>query len=186
MKKLSIFFSVVASPVLASGSHIPFFSLFNTNFVVVLAFSLFVGVLIYLKVPGKLTGMLDARAEGIKSELNEAKALREEAQTVLASFERKQKEVVAQSDRIIDHAKREAAEAAEKAKVDLQDSIARRLAAAQDQIVSAQQAAVKEVRDSAVQIAVEAAGDVIAAGMSASESTSLIEEGIEIAGAKLH
>jgi F0F1-type ATP synthase membrane subunit b/b' len=48
-------------------------------------------VLVFLKVPGLIGGMLDKRAEGIKAELDEARAIREEAQTLLASYERKQK-----------------------------------------------------------------------------------------------
>lgn len=185
MKKLSIALSLFATPVLAAGD-IPFFSLFNTNFVVWLAFLLFCGVLIYLKVPGILTGLLDKRADGIRSDLNEAKALREDAQTILASFERKQKEVQEQAERIIHTAKEEAAAAAEKAKEDLQNSIGRRLDAAKDQVVSAQAAAVKDVRDQAIQVAISAASDVIAAKMTASDSNSLVDDAIEAVGAKLH
>ncbi len=68
----------------------PFFSLGNTNFIVLIAFLLFVGVLLYIRVPGMLTGMLDKRAVQIKADLDEARALREEAKTILASYERKQ------------------------------------------------------------------------------------------------
>ena len=80
-----------ASPALAASG--PFFSLSNTNFIVSIAFILFLGVLAYFKVPGMIDKQLDDRAEGIKSELDEACALREEAQTLLASFERKQSQV---------------------------------------------------------------------------------------------
>ena len=94
--------SISASPALAAPG--PFFSLSNTDFIVVLAFLLFIAILIYFKVPALLAGMLDKRAEGIRSELDEARAIREEAQTLLASYERKQQEVKAQSQRIVDHA----------------------------------------------------------------------------------
>lgn len=185
MKKLAVFLSLIGSPALAAVG-IPFFSMYNTNFVVWLAFLLFVGVLIYLKVPGMLMGALDKRADGIRDELNEAKALREDAQTILASYERKQKEVQEQADRIIEHAKLEAGEAAELAKSDIKDSIKRRLAAAQDQIASAQASAVKEVRDTAIQVAVSAAQDVIAANMTANDGSALIDDAIEVVGNKLH
>ena len=88
---LSIIIVSLENPVFAASG--PFISLSNTNFVVLLAFLLFVGLLIYLKVPGKLNGMLDERAKGIQSELDEARSLREEAQSILAEYERKQKEV---------------------------------------------------------------------------------------------
>ena len=89
-----------ASPVLAASG--PFFSLRNTDFVVLISFILFALVLVYLKVPSMLGKMLDQRAASIKTELDQARALREEAQTILASYERKQKEVSEQAARIID------------------------------------------------------------------------------------
>lgn len=173
-----------ASPALAASG--PFFSLANTNFVVLVAFLLFVGVLLYLKVPSLLGGMLDKRAEGIAAELEEARALREEAQTLLAGYERKQKEVQDQADRIIAHAKEEATAAAEQAKEDLKVSIARRMAAAEDQIASAESSALKEVRDRAVSIAIGAAKDVIAKQMTAADSNKLIDNAIDEVDAKLH
>jgi F-type H+-transporting ATPase subunit b len=184
MKKLALIPALAATPAMAASG--PFFSLYNTNFVVLLAFLIFIGVLTYLKVPGKLAGMLDARAAAIRSDLDEARALREEAQAVLASYERKQKEVKDQAERIIEHAKAEATAAAEAAKADLKSSIKRRLAAAEDQIASAEAAAVKQVRDRAIQIAVAAAGDLMTTNMSAADANALIDDAIQTVGDKLH
>lgn len=185
MKKLITLVAITAaSPALAASG--PFFSLKNTDFVVLLAFLVFIGVLIYFKVPAMLGAMLDKRADGIRSELDEARALREEAQTLLASYERKQKEVAEQSERIIAHAKEEAQLAAVEAKKDIEASIARRLSAAEDQIASAEASAVKEVRDTAVSVAVSVAGDVIAKDMSAADGAGLIDAAIAEVKAKLH
>lgn len=176
--------SVLAGPALAASG--PFFSLSNTNFVVLIAFILFIGVLFYFKVPSLLGGMLDKRAEGIAAEIEEAKALQEEAKKLLAEYERKQKEVQEQSERIVAQAREEAQLAADQAKEDLKASIARRLAAAEDQIASAESSAVKEVRDQAVGVAVMAARDVIAKQMTASDSNKLIDDAIAEVDAKLH
>lgn len=181
---LTSLLALSASPALAAGEV--FFSLTNTDFVVVIAFLLFVGILVYYKVPGKVGGMLDKRADNISSELNEARALREEAQALLASYERKQKEVQEQADRIVATAKDEANQAAETAKADIAKSITRRLAAAEEQIASAQAAAVKEVRDQAVMVAVAAAKDVIAKQMDAKSAGALIDDAIATVGEKLH
>ena len=184
MKKLTLLLVLAGSPALAASG--PFVSLSNTNFIVLLAFLLFIGILVYLKIPGLLGGLLDKRAEGIRAELDEAKALREEAQTVLASYERKQREVAEQSQRIIDTAKDEASRAAEQAKEDLKASVARRLAAAEDQIASAQAKVVKEVRDEAVSVAVSAAREVIAKQMTAASGNALVDDAIAEVQAKLH
>lgn len=173
-----------ASPAFAAGEV--FFSLKNTDFVVVIAFLIFVGILLYYKVPSAVGGMLDKRADGISSELKEARALREEAQSLLASYERKQKEVQEQADRIVASAKDEAKRAAEAAKDDIAKSITRRLAAAEEQIASAEGAAIKEVRDQAILVAVGAAKDVIAKQMDAKSAGALIDSAIDTVGEKLH
>lgn len=173
-----------ASPALAASG--PFFSLGNTDFVVLLGFIVFIAVLFYFKVPGMIGGALDNRAEGIKAELDEARALHEEARSLLASYERKQREVQAQADAIVEAAKQDAVLAADQAKVDLEKSIERRLAAAQDQIASAEASAVKDVRDQAVSVAIAAASSVLAKQMTAAQANKLIETSIADVGAKLH
>lgn len=184
MKRLTLAFALIASPALAATG--PFVSLGNTNFIVLLAFLLFIGVLIYLKVPSLLMGMLDKRAAAIREELNEAKALREEAQTILASYERKQREVQEKSQRIIDHARQEATLAAEQAKEDLKVSMARRIQTAQDQIGSAQARVIREIRDEAIKVSIAAAREVITKQMTAAAGNKLIEDSIATVDAKLH
>ncbi len=173
-----------ASPALAASG--PFFSLGNTDFVVLLGFIVFIAVLFYFKVPGLIGGALDNRAAGIQAELDEARALHEEARSLLASYERKQREVQGQADAIVAAAKEDAALAAEQAKADLETSIARRLAAAQDQIASAEASAVKEVRDQAITVAVSAANAVLAKQMTAAQANKLIDAAIADVGEKLH
>jgi len=176
--------TLVATPAFAAPG--PFFSLANTDFIVLIGFLVFIGILLYFKVPGKVAEMLDARANSIRADLNEAKALREEAQTLLASFERQQKEVKVQAKRIVENAKDEANRAAAQAKEDIATSVARRLAAAEEQIETAKSAAIKEVRDQAVLVAVAAAREVIANQMTAEDGNALIDDAISQVGAKLH
>ncbi len=177
--------SLIAAPAFAAGDK-GFFTLANTDFVVLIAFLLFVGILLYYKVPAKVGEMLDARATGIQAELDEARALREEAQALLASYERKQKDVQEQADRIVESAKDEAARAAEQAKEDIRTSVARRMVAAEEQLASAQAGAVKEVRDRAVVAAVAAAREVVAKQMTANNANALIDDAIKQVEAKLH
>lgn len=184
MKKLSILLTLLASPAMAATG--PFFSLQNTNFVVLVAFIAFIAILVYMKVPAKLTGMLDARAATIKAELDEARSLREEAKSILATYERRQKEVQEQADRIVSAAREEALAAAAQAKEDLKASIARRLASATDQIASAEAAAIRQVREQAVSVAVAAAGDVLSKQMTAEAASASIDDAIAQVEARLH
>ena len=109
MKKLltSASLILIAAPAYAVEGA-PLFSLRNTNFVVGIAFVAFVALLIYMGIPKKIGGMLDARAVGIKTDLDEARQLRDEARALLETYEAKQREVAEQSARIVATAKGEA------------------------------------------------------------------------------
>ena len=184
MKKLILPLMFAASPAMAAGG--PFFSLHNTNFVVLLAFIVFVGILLKFGVPAKIGALLDARAAQIKADLDEAKALREEARALLSSYEKKQKEVQEQSDRIVASAKEEANAAAAQAKEDLKVSIARRLAAAEGQIASAEASALRQVRERAVSVAIAAAAEILAKQSTKESASASIDAAIAQVDAKLH
>ena len=158
----------------------------DSNIVVAISFLCFVGVLIYVGVPKILGGALDKRAEKIQDELDEARRLREEAQSLLASYERKAKEVEGHTEAIVAQARAEAERAAEDAKAALAASIERRLKGAADRIASAEAAAVKEVKDRAVAIAVDVAGEIMREKMTLEQQTAMIDASIKDVGAKLH
>lgn len=175
---------LTTSPAFAASG--PFFSLRNTDFVVLIAFLIFIGILVWKKVPALVGGMLDKRAQQIAADLAEARSLREEAKALLASYEKKQKEVAEQSERIIALAKEEAEAAAAAAKDDLAKSIARRMAAAADQIASAEAAAIAQVRNQAVNVAIAAASEVLAKQSNAASASASIDAAIAVVDAKFH
>ena len=185
MKRLILVLMMAASPALASEEG-PFFSLHNAEFIVTLAFIVFVGLLIYLKVPGRITRLLDDRAQMIRNDLDEARLLKDEARALLASYEAKQLEMQAQSARIVATAKEEAQAAGVQAKLDLEGAITRRLAAAEEQIESAVKAAEKAVRDQAVTVSVAVAGEILARQMTAERAKASIDAAIAQVAAKLH
>jgi F-type H+-transporting ATPase subunit b len=185
MKKLlTLPLMLAATPVFAAEG--PFFSLRNAEFVVTLAFLIFVGALIYFGVPGIIGRLLDDRANGIKNNLDEARLLREEAQALLVSYEAKAREVTAQSARIVEGAKAEAQAAADQAKADLAKSIARKLAAAEEQIESTVKAAEAAVRDRAVTVSVLVAAEVLKSQMTADQAAASIDASIAQVAARLH
>lgn len=187
MKKLvtSAALILLSAPAFAAEEG-PFFSLRNNEFVVGVAFILFIGVVIYMGVPKRIGGMLDARAETISKELAEARELREEAKTLLASYEAKSREVTAQAARIVAQAKDEAQAAANQARSDLAKSIERRLAAAGEKITSAEAAAIRSVREQAVTVAISVTGELLAKQTTAASAKAGIDAAIEQVAAKLH
>jgi len=75
---------------------------------VAVGFFMFVGFLIYLKVPRMIGEALDQRAEAIRKELDDARRLREEAQDLLADYQQKQRRADDEARAIVEQAEREA------------------------------------------------------------------------------
>ncbi|MBP1805827.1 ATP F0F1 synthase subunit B [Rubellimicrobium aerolatum] len=186
MRKLAtLALTLAASPAFAATEY-GFFSLHNTNFIVLLAFLLVVGLLVYFGVPGKLTALLDQRADGIRRDLAEARALREEAQTLVASFDRKRQEMAAQAERIVADARAEAERAAAQARADAAQAVQRRIAGAEEQIAAAQAKALREVRDRAITVAIAAAQEVLARQMTPTDRARLVDQSIATVAQRLN
>jgi F-type H+-transporting ATPase subunit b len=158
----------------------------NTDFVVAIGFVIFIGILLYFRVPTMIMARLDARAEQIRRDLEEARSLREEAQALLAQYERKQKEVKGQAEDIVKAARAEAQKAAEAGKADIRRSVDRRLRTATEQIEAAEAAAIREIRDRAATVAIAAAAEVIQARMSEADAASLVDKSISEVETRLH
>ena len=124
---------------------------------VALGFLLFLGLLAYLGVHRKLIASLDQRQGRIKAELDEARRLREEAQALLAEFERKGREAEGEAAAIIAGAKAEAERLAAEAKTRMEDFVARRTKMAEAKITQAEAQALADVRSAAADAAVAAA-----------------------------
>lgn len=123
-------------------------------------------------------GALDERANKIVSELEEAKRLREEAQTLLASYQRKQKEAEAQAQDIINQARSDAENMAIQARKDLAERIERRATQAEAKIATAESKAMADVKSMAAEMALEAAEKLLRSDVSAAKHTDLVKTGI--------
>lgn len=121
---------------------------------------------------------LDGRAVAIREELDEARRLREEAQALLASYQRRQAEAENQAEEIVDRARREAEAMAAKARTDLADRLQRRTAQAEAKIASAEAQALAEVKARAADLAVNAAEDLIRSEITAADHTRLFKNGL--------
>lgn len=125
-----------------------------------------------------ITSALDERAERIRSQLEEATRLREEAQAMLAGLKRKQRDALQEADAILDHAKSEAERHRTEAAAALEASIKRREEAALAKIAAAEQAALREVRDRAIEVAIAATGTLLADEMGRREVDPIVEGAI--------
>jgi F-type H+-transporting ATPase subunit b len=150
------------------------------TFWVFLAFLVFFGVLVYMKVPGMLIAALDKRADKIRADLDEARRLREEAQALLREYELKRGEAEAEAQAIVGQAKREAEVLGEEARARIEDYVARRTKAVESRIAQAEQQAVAEVRSRAIDVATAAAGRILADEAKGAKGEDLVVRSIEV------
>jgi F-type H+-transporting ATPase subunit b len=160
--------------------------MFEAEFWVAAAFVIFVGVLIYFRVHKLMVDGLDQRTARIKSELDEARRLKEEAQALLAEYKRKQQEAEREAEGIIAGAKAEAERIAIEAKAKIEDVLARRTKMAETKIAQAEAQALADVRAAAADAAVAAAGKVLAKTVKGSLADDLINKGVEDLKSKLN
>lgn len=125
---------------------------------------------------------LDERAAKIKKQLKEAENLREEAQELLANYTRKKKAAIKEAKDITEMAEKESQKMHETAKKDIEKMIKNREKQATDRIQSLQNAAIREVRDQAVDIALNATRGLLKTDMDEKKSSTLIDATINDLG----
>ena len=153
---------------------------------VAVAFVLFIGLGIYLKVPAMLAKMLDERADKIGKELAEAKKLREEAQALLAEYQKKRAEAEKDAANIVAQAKLEAESYSVETRKKLEETIERRTKQAAQKIAQAEAAAIKEVRTTATEAAIAAASKLVGEAVQGAKGTKLIDESIAAVKSRLN
>jgi len=161
----------------------PFYT--EAHFWVNVAFLLVIG-LAWRPVARAIAAALDARAAKIKGRIDEAHRLREEAQELLATYQRKQRDAMREAEEIIAHAKSEAERLAHQAARDLEVQMKRREQMALDRIAQAEAQALKEVQHTAVDIAIAAASNVIGESLSAGQRSTLVDQSIRTLPGKVH
>ena len=172
-----------ASETAGAISHSAFYE--NPQFLVLVAFVITIA-LIGKTVFQKVSRALDERSESIRSDIEEATRLREEAQDLLASYERKQRDAVNEAKEIAERAKGEAQYLAEKGAADLDAMIERRKRQAKDRIAQAEVSARDEIRTAAIDVALEASRRILADKISGKKGDALIDAAINDLPSLLH
>ena len=145
---------------------------------VAVGFVLFIALLLYLGAPGMIARFLDERAVRIARELNEAKKLREEAQELLAQAKIKGAEAGAEAEAIVRQAQMDAEAFAAEARRRFAETVARRIAGAEQKIAQAEAQAVKDVRMAAAELAIGAATRILKEELKGPKGAQLIEQNI--------
>jgi len=157
----------------------------DPTFWVAVAFVIFV-VLMVWKARKPIVDGIDARAERIKAELDEAQRLREEAQKTLAEYKRKQRDAAKEAEDLLASARHEAELLSRQAAEDLKATLARREKAALEKIAQAEAQALQDVRVQAVDIAMAATAKLLSENVDPQRDQAMVDQAIKDLGQKLH
>ena len=159
--------------------------MFDAAFWVAIAFVAFCAILAKFAYR-RIIDALDARAQAISHQLDEAVRLRKEALALLASYQRKQRDAMQEAEDIIEHARQEAERLAAEAEIAMEVEVKRRGELAQAKIAQAEAQALKDVRDSAVEISLRAAETLIKQNLDQPTADTIIDDAIRELGKSAH
>ena len=164
-------------PAGVSGWAKELFDIHGPEFWVLVAFILFVGVVAW-KARGAILGALDGRAARIRAEIDEAQRLREEAQALLAEYQKKQRAALGEAEGMIRQAGDEAKRLRAKAEAELAGALKRREQQALDRIAQAEAQALAEVRNLAADLAIAATEKLLVARLDPAKAEALVSASI--------
>ena len=151
----------------------------NPSAVVAISFILFIALVIYLKAPAKFAASLDERSAKIKAEIDEARKLKEDAQSILAQFQRKQRDAKKEALDMMAQAKEEAEIFAKEMEENFKAVSARQTKAAEEKIAMIEANAVKEIQATAANVAIDAAQAIIGDSMDKKALSKLADQSID-------
>ena len=161
-------------------------SLDNTDFVVLISFLIFVGVLIYFKVPSIVGAFLDKRSNDIQSEIEKAGEILEEAKKILSSIEADHIRTSETIRQMVETARSRAGEEEEKAKKNIEELMKNKLISAEGQVMSNERKILEEIEDRAIDLSIEKVKVKLSQSLSSSDydyqfdsSIQSIEKGLK-------
>ena len=149
----------------------------DPTFWVAVAFVIFV-IAVFKPIKGALIGGLDAKIEEIRREVEEAEKLREEAQSLLANYQRRQRQAMQDAENIVARAKEEAGRHHAEADEAMKEMVCRQEEQAREKIAQAEAAAIQEVKSMAVDLAMAASEKLLADKLVGDEGSRLIDKSI--------
>ena len=157
----------------------------DATFWVAISFVIFIGVLVYFKIPQKVFQMLDGMISDIKNEIDESEKLRTEAKTLLDNAQKKLDTATSVSSEILENAKKES----DKLIIDLNDKFHKsseiKKNLAENKISQMKEAALKEIKDTSIKIAVDSVKKIITTSVDKSKLDAVFQKNIDETKAEL-
>ena len=151
----------------------------DATFWVAVSFVIFFGALIYLKIPQKVSQILDKMISDIKNEINESEKLRTEAKNLLDNAQKKLDTAQTVSNDILDQAKKDS----DRLVIELNDKFHKsseiKKNLAEIKISQMKEAAIKEIKDASIKIAVDSVKKIISTSVDKSKLDAVFQKNLD-------
>ena len=151
----------------------------DATFWVAVSFVIFFGALIYLKIPQKISQILDKMISDIKNEIDESEKLRTEAKNLLDNAQKKLDTAQTVSNEILDEAKKDS----DKLVIELNDKFHKsseiKKNLAEIKIGQMKEAAIKEIKDASIKIAVDSVKKIISTSVDKSKLDAVFQKNLD-------
>ena len=151
----------------------------DATFWVTISFFIFLGILIYFKIPQKIKETLDQNISNIKSQINEAEKLKEEAKNILTEHEKKISNSKDEVNSMINKANEEAEKNVIKTNDQFHNLMENRKKDAEERIRQLKNQAIKDIKNASVKIAIESAEKLFKNSLDKSKLDKIYSSGIE-------
>ena len=145
---------------------------------VFIAFIIFISITIYLKVPNMVTKLLDEQINKIRNDLDDARKLKEDANSLLAEYERKIESANKEAENIINQAKKNSKIYEENSNKKIEEIISRSEKQSIEKIQQAQKSAINKINEEIINKSVEAAEKIISRNMNDQNNNKLFESSV--------
>ena len=162
----------------AAGSK-KLISLNNTDFVVLISFLIFVGLLVYFKVPSIVGAFLDKRSNDIQNEIEKAGEILEEAKKILSSIEADHIKTSEKIEQMVQSAKSRAGDDEEKAKKNIEELMRNKLISAEGQVLSSERKILEEIEGRAIDLSIEKVRMKLSKSLSSSDYDNQFDASIQ-------
>ena len=152
---------------------------FDATFWVAVSFVIFFGGLVYLKIPQKVNKLLEKLISDIQNEIDESEKLRSEAKNLLDNAQSKLDETNSETKKILDTTKKDSERLVLEMNNKFHKSAEIKKKLAETKITQMKEAALKEIKDNSVKIAIESVRKVISTSIDKSKLDVIFEKNLE-------
>tara|TARA_B100001175_G_scaffold131468_1_gene111716 strand:+ start:349 stop:846 length:498 start_codon:yes stop_codon:yes gene_type:complete len=157
----------------------------DATFWVAISFFLFIGLLVYFKIPQKVNEILNQLISNIKNEINESEKLRNEAKVLLDNSQTKLDGAGKEAEKIIDQAKKDSEKLVIEINEKFHKSAEIKKKLAETKIAQMKETAIKEIKDTSIKIAVDSVKKIIATSVDKNKLDAIFEKDLEEAKSEL-